>query len=788
MAQILDLGKIRFNWAGTYNAGTEYSYNDLVKYGPNLYAFNAVAAATGVVPTNTGSWILATEGVAYKGVYTSGTLYYKNDIVTDNTNTYITLTQHTASSAVAAGNSNLEIIALGQSGLPNQASNTNKVLITDGAETEWADTTYLAKQYVGGAQGQDAADFETDAELTDSVAVFADGANAFVQLPLINTLNGADASTDFIAYTAQGTNDSGWIDMGITSNNFNAETFGITGPHDGYIFMSAPRTSQFDVVATSIAGGQATITTGLPHGFVAGDSVRIEEVNATFNGPRSITTVPSPTQFRFATLAAPQTEIELDPFGRVYKPTGNGNLVFATDETGLDNKIVFAAGGFATGDEQMSITPNANVHIEIPTQSTSATTGALTVVGGVGITGSLNTAGNLGVQGTASTTGTVYGGTGAAAFEASADLTDPMAVYNIAGGPDSFAQFAVRNSTPTSSTDIIAYMDNGNDTEGWVGIGIAGSDFDDATFGITAPGDGYIFANTKSGAGRDGNLVIATGDAGDQNKIVIAAGGFASGDTQMVITPASTGVDGNIHIETPTDSTSPTTGALTVVGGVGILGDLNINGDVAIQGTITFGGAGTTVETENLSVTDPLIFTGTDNAADISDLGLIGEYKVGANKKYAGIVRDATDGIVKFFKDATTKPTSTVNFAEAGLVYANIQANDATLGGTLSVTGTATVATPTLGTHATTKSYSDTSVVDSVKTAVGSGADFAYDAENRLTAYKVSPSKRYSAITYNAGGFVSGYTEVLTVGGTTTTTAYTVTTDVNGNVTAIAQV
>jgi hypothetical protein len=44
MAQVIDLGKIRFNWAGTYNAGTQYSYNDLVKYGPNLYAYNAVAA------------------------------------------------------------------------------------------------------------------------------------------------------------------------------------------------------------------------------------------------------------------------------------------------------------------------------------------------------------------------------------------------------------------------------------------------------------------------------------------------------------------------------------------------------------------------------------------------------------------------------------------------------------------------------------------------------------------------------------------------------------------------
>ena len=289
MAQILDLGKIRFNWAGTYNAGTEYSYNDLVKYGPNLYAYNAVAAATGVVPTNTANWILATEGVAYKGVYTSGTLYYKNDIVTDNTNTYITVTQHTASSAVAAGNANLEIIALGQSGLPNQTGNANKVLISDGAETEWTATTYLTKEYIGDAQGQDAKDFETSAALTNTLSVFSKSATDFVQFPIVNESEGAAASTDFIAYSAQGTNDSGWIDMGITSGNFSAETFGITGPHDGYVFMSAPRTTQFDVVATAISAGQATVTTGLDHGYAIGDVVRIEAVNATFNGDKNTT-------------------------------------------------------------------------------------------------------------------------------------------------------------------------------------------------------------------------------------------------------------------------------------------------------------------------------------------------------------------------------------------------------------------------------------------------------------------------------------------------------------------
>jgi hypothetical protein len=53
-------------------------------------------------------------------------------------------------------------------------------------------------------------------------------------------------------------------------------------------------------------------------------------------------------------------------------------------------------------------------------------------------------------------------------------------------------------------------------------------------------------------------------------------------------------------------------------------------------------------------------------------------------------VRDATDGVFKAFTRAVTKPTTTVNFAEAGLEYAGVQVGNATVGGTLSVTGAAT--------------------------------------------------------------------------------------------------
>ena len=337
----------------------------------------------------------------------------------------------------------------------------------------------------------------------------------------------------------------------------------------------------------------------------------------------------------------------------------------------------------------------------------------------------------------------IYVGTGASAFNTSAALTSPMAVFNITSANDSYGQVAVHNAASSSSTDIIAYANNGTDAAGWIDMGITGATFNSATYGITGPHDGYIFMSAPVGTSGDGNLVIATGANGTDNKIVFAAGGYDSGTSQMTITP-----NANVKVNIATPSTSSTTGAFQVVGGVGIQGDMNVQGNVAIQGTITFGGAGTTVSAANLSVTDPLVFVGNANSADIVDLGLVVEYAttvstitktvsnkaltsnvatittsathgfavgdyvvvsgvdatfngtflvasvpttttftyaktasnvtsaaasgsavVSSKRRFGGMVRDASDGVIKLFEDATTKPASTVDFAEAGLVY-----------------------------------------------------------------------------------------------------------------------
>jgi len=575
---LIDLGKLRFYWADSWNSSTEYELNDVVKYGGNAYVYTNALATTGNLPTNTTYWKTMVEGINFLGVYSTGTAYKPGDAVTHGGNLYLAENPTTGNTP------------------PN--------------------STYWSK-LASGIQYEGVYDAGLQYQKDDIVSY---GGSAYIRL------------------------------------------------QDG-------------------AGNLPTNTTHWA-----------KLVDGTY-----------------------------------------------PDQAGNANKILKTDGTSATWTDAISIASG--------TVSADLTVGDQAFVG----PGAATFAGNT-----------------------DANLTNPALVVRFDNNQtqDSFAQIAFQNDDPTSSTDIIAYMDNGTDSEGWVGMGIAGSQFNDATYGITAPGDGYIFANTKAGNGRNGNLVIATGDSGDQNKLVFAAGGFASGDTQMSITPESTGVSANVHIETPTASVSPTTGALTVVGGVGISGDVNVLGDMSIVGNFTFGGGSTSAE--NLSVTNPLVFVGDGNNADTQDLGLVGEYstpvtistatitnraltdnvatittaaahnflvgdrvtiagiaspntalngtyaittvpsattftyaKTNANiasasgsgtadavtrREFAGAVRDASDGVFKFFQDAITKPSSTVNFAEAGLTYADIQVDDITadqitatgntsVGGTLTSTG-----------------------------------------------------------------------------------------------------
>jgi hypothetical protein len=293
----------------------------------------------------------------------------------------------------------------------------------------------------------------------------------------------------------------------------------------------------------------------------------------------------------------------------------------------------------------------------------------------------------------AAVAGKLYVGQTAEAFETSAALTNAIAVlkYDDNLTSNSFAQIAFTNDDASSSADIQVFMNNGTDDNGWIDMGIAGSSFADPSYPITYAGDGYIIVKGKPTY--RGNLVLATGSTGTQNKIIFAAGGYDSGNTQMEITP-----DTKVMINIATASSSTTTGALVVNGGVGITGNVNIGGNVNIAGTIAFGGGGTTVQTANLAVVDPAVFVAKDNVANALDFSFVGTY-VSSGTKYTALTKNASTGVWNFLSGLTVKPGNTVTYTSA--VYDNIKIGQADL-----------QSAPTVNSHATTKLYVDRGVQD----------------------------------------------------------------------------
>ncbi len=99
--------------------------------------------------------------------------------------------------------------------------------------------------------------------------------------------------------------------------------------------------------------------------------------------------------------------------------------------------------------------------------------------------------------------------------------------------------------------------------------------------------------------------------------------------------------------------------------------------DVTITGNLTVQGTTTTVEATDLVVTDPLIYIGEGNTANLVDLGLVSSFDNGTYQ-HSGLVRDASDNKWKLFKGVTDEPTTTVNFTQGSMDDLKVAALEAT--------------------------------------------------------------------------------------------------------------
>jgi len=726
MARV-DLGRLRFYYQGEYSGATEYELNDVVKYGGNVYVYKYVTAATGQVPTSTTYWDLMVPGFKFEGVYNNSTAYQPGDVVTYGGIGYICILTTT-------GN------------LPTNA-------------TYWS-------TIVDGMQFEGAWSSGTNYQENDVVTY---GGNVYIALR-DTVADEPDVSASDWAVLTEGINWRGaWSGSVLYYINDVVARGGIT-----YVCLVRHTSGTFQTDLS--ASKWQVLTEGFRYrGEWAGNTTYLIN-DLVYYG---VSTYRASAEFTSdATTFEDDEDWELFALGaNIPSQASNTGNFLSTDGSSLIWAEVDAFPSQTNNAGKVLVTDGTNVSWSTTVDSLTANVGDISsTAGNVSAELGLSAANagfsvdgvsaNVSTTGTLSVEGLTYVGNAAATFESSAGLTNPIAVFNI--DANDYAQVAIHNSgtNVNSSSDLIIYTDDGDDVGGWIDVGITSSNFADAGFTITGAHDGYVFVEAPVNASGQGNLVLATGANGSQNKIIFAAGGLSSDNTQMEITP-----DVNVHVEIDTPSTSPTTGAFTVVGGVGIQGDMNIQGNVDIEGTITFGGGGTTVETQNLAVTDPFVFVGSGNQADIVDLAFIGEYatavstitksidnkaltnnlatlttttahtflegdvvivtdvdatfngtfsisavttntfsyaktasnvastavsptgtaEVSARRKFVGVARDASDGVVKFFKDATTKPTSTINFAEGGLGFADIRVGGINASGTVALSSNTSI-------------------------------------------------------------------------------------------------
>jgi hypothetical protein len=239
----------------------------------------------------------------------------------------------------------------------------------------------------------------------------------------------------------------------------------------------------------------------------------------------------------------------------------------------------------------------------------------------------------------------LYSGTRAKTWLEEAGIPErqtTFASYIDVDGPGQFV-FVNDNNDSLAYTELIAYNNAGDYNSGWISMGVNSSTYDDPDYDLTNKDEGFLLFKAPAGTTGKGNLTIATGDTGAENKIVFGAGGYADWNNQMEIRPTTysnksdpdpnnwvVNTNASIVINISTESTSASTGALVVSGGAGVSGNLNVQGDTIIEGNLQVFGSNTILNTISLNVQDPVVFAGEGNTSNTLDLGFAGVSGVAA--------------------------------------------------------------------------------------------------------------------------------------------------------------
>ena len=128
-------------------------------------------------------------------------------------------------------------------------------------------------------------------------------------------------------------------------------------------------------------------------------------------------------------------------------------------------------------------------------------------------------------------------------------------------------------------------------------------------------------------------------------------------------------------------------------------GVTTIGGNLVVQGNLFVNGNLTTINANNLVISDSMIYLADDNPTDTLDIGIVSAFTSAVRYQHTGFVRDATDGDWKLFANVVAEPTTTIDFTNAS--YSNLQVGNLRTIGTVNASGNVLASTGAFGTVTT---------------------------------------------------------------------------------------
>ena len=185
---------------------------------------------------------------------------------------------------------------------------------------------------------------------------------------------------------------------------------------------------------------------------------------------------------------------------------------------------------------------------------------------------------------------------------------------------------------------------------------------------VTSVGNATTLADVATGAVTGGSTAIPVITFNNKGLVT-------SVTTAAVVAPASTLSGSTLASGVTTSSltalgtiaslvagTVSASGLVAAAGRMTVGTNLNVSGNTVIGGNLTVSGSLTYIDSTTISLGDNMIKVANNNVGDIIDMGIYQSY-TSSGKKYTGVIRDATDGVYKFFYGLVAEPNQTIDFS-----------------------------------------------------------------------------------------------------------------------------